>query len=157
MKKLLASAILLCALLGCTDPYSASVKRADINANAAVEAARIQANATMHAADQETVRTALWAGVVPWALLIVGAVVLAGMFVVWAGRIHMRRMDLVAQQPPAISRQVRQQLPAADGATLAQLKRLAARDGYSVVVRQDVAYLVDSSGQPIGQRLLTGG
>lgn len=155
--KILASVFLLCLLLGCTDPYSASVKRADINANAAVEAARIQANATMHAADQETVRTALWAGVVPWALLIVGAVVLAGLFVVWSGRIHMRRLELTAQQPPAISRQVRQQLPAADTTTLAQLKRLAARDGYSVVVQGEMAYLVDSAGQPIGQRLLTGG
>lgn len=156
MKKFLASAILLCLLLGCTDPYSASVKRADINANAAVEAARIQANATMHAADQETVRTALWAGVVPWALLIVGAVVLAGMFVVWSGRIHMRRLELTAQQPPSIGQRSRQ-LPAADTTTLAQLKRLAARDGYSVVAEGDVAYLLDSSGQPIGQRLLTGG
>lgn len=159
MKRLFYALLFALALSGCVtvgnDMFGINSAEQARN-NAKIEIARIQANAANHAADQETVRTALWAGAVPWALIIVGAVVLVGLYMMWAGRIRLRTMDLSAQAL-AITYQQPHQLPAASAPTLAQLQHMAERDGYRVIVRQNVAYLLDASGQPVGQRLLTGG
>ena len=79
------------------------------------------------------------------ALLIVGVVILAALVVNWQGRIWYAR---TTQAPPVA-------LP--EHPQVAELRRLAASQGYTLQVVDSVAYLVDASGQRVGRKLLTGG
>ncbi len=142
---LVAGLLTGCALdnpLGMTD-------RQSIRANAYVEAARAQADATKAVAEQETIRTGIMAGMAIPVLLIVGGVILAGLVINWQGRIWLARTNQApVMQAPALPRHKSQQI--------AELRRLAAQQGYSVQVVDSVAYLVDAQGQRRGRKLLAG-
>lgn len=166
---LLSLVLVLLMLAGCqvvaVDPLGATtregiradalVRAAELEAEAQRRIAEAQADAQKHAAMQETVRTGIVAAMVPWALLIVGVVVVVCIIVNWQGRIHYARAGL-EQRPslglptPAAKPQPR---PAGQALSLPELKALAESHGYDVEIEGRVVYLL-VDGQRVGRRLL---
>lgn len=141
--------VLLAGLLtGCSlDNPLGMTDRQSIRSQAQVDIARAQADATKAVAQQETIRTTILAGMAIPALLIVGAVILAGLVINWQGRIWMAR---TTQTPPV-------SLPQREHPQVAELRRLATGQGYQIEIVGQTVYLVDASGQRVGRKLLTGG
>lgn len=161
--KYLSLLILLAMLAGCQpiDPLGAT-ERTNIRANAALQAAQAeadaqrriaeaQADAQKHVANQETIRAGMWAGVLPVALLIVGATLVIALVVNWQGRIWHERTKMGA--PSQIAQRMQAQQPAIE---LADLRKIAASRGYWLEIEGNVAYLVDEQGERRGRRLLSG-
>lgn len=143
----ITSLIFLAFLLaGCLDNPTGMTTRTEIRAQAHIEAARLEADAAKHAANQATIRTSLVVAILPWLALIVMGGIVAAIVVWWQGRIAHTQTLLAGQplQPPRSPR-------------LADLKRMAHRQGYQIEIENQVAYLVDCNGRQIGQRALPGG
>lgn len=125
----------------------AAIAVAEAEARGAVAVAEQQADAQKAVALQETVRTGIVAAVVPWVVLIVVGGVVVGIVVWWQGKIWYKRTEMIGPAPALpMARPVRP--------GLAELRRLAAAQGYELEIDGDVAYLVDNAGRRVARRLL---
>ena len=136
---------------------SVSIAQADANARIAQahadEAARIaESNAKIITEQSKqngaTARAGLWAGMIPLALLIVGAVVVVGLVVNWQGRIWLER----TRQAPQLAEA--QQWPQLSADQLCLLQNYARRSGQRLIRQEDGYYLDD--GQRTVKALLKG-
>ena len=150
--KYLFPILLIFILAGCSinsNPMGATT-REQLRADAQVEVAKAQERAAIGVAEAEAsaivAKHSVWADVLPTALVIIGAIVIGALWLNWRGRYALAALE---RTPPAI---VVQQ-PAIP--TLGQLHQLAERQGMTISVRGDIAYLVDANGEVKGQRLLT--
>ena len=137
-------------LAGCSINPMGATSREQIRSDAAVAIAQADKEARIAVAEAEAsaivAKHSVWADVLPTALVIIGAIVIGALWLNWRGRYALAALE---RTPPAI---VVQQ-PAIP--TLGQLHQLAERQGMTISVRGDIAYLVDANGEVKGQRLLT--
>jgi hypothetical protein len=142
-------------LAGCLADPAGMTTRQQIRSSAAIEVARQQAEAEKahaaaleHAATQQTIQTGIVWAVLPWVVLIIVGGAVAAIVVWWQGKIwHTRTLMVGRPRQPA----------ALPGPSLADLKALAARNGYHIEVDGQTAYLVDARGHVVGQRQLMEG
>jgi hypothetical protein len=150
---LLAFTMLL--LVGCLRDPGGMTTRQQIRSSAAIEVARQQAEAEKahaaaleHAATQQTIQAGIMWAVLPWIVLIIMGGAVAGITVWWQGKIwHTRTLMVGHTRPPT----------ALPGPGLAELKALAARNGYHIELDGHVLYLMDDRGHVVGQRQLMEG
>ena len=133
--------------------YEAKVTMNERNAEARETIARYDRDARITEAEQAAnakVNTArAWTGMIPNVvlLLIIGAIVVV--YIQWHGRITLERIQRGEWPPPAKSR-----LP---GATIEQLKQVAARHNQHFTVINGVALLIDKdTGEIVKRRRLLG-
>lgn len=151
--KYLFPILLVLLLAGCGDNPLGTSTRMRMLTDAQVAVARAEADAKIAVAEAESrtivAKHSLWAGTLPPALLIVGAVVVIALVVNWKGRhtlAHIERTPVVSVAPHAA-------LPARP--SLRKLHQLAQAQGMTIQVRGDVAYLMDGN-EVRGQRQLAG-
>jgi hypothetical protein len=129
-----------------------STTRERLRTDAQVEIAKAQERAAIGVAEAQAgavvAKHSMWADVLPTALVIIVGGVLGALYINWAGRHAMARLQS-APQPTGTPRAA--QLP-----TLGQLHRLAERQGYTLEIEGNTAYLVDSQGKRYRQKALMG-
>lgn len=138
---------LVIGLTGCADPFEATT-RSQIKAQSDLAIAQAHAEAQKQIAIQETARTGMVVAIVPWALLIIGGIVLAAIVLNWQGRIAHTRVQQAGGAPALRS--------PPDPPRIANLRQLAAKQGYEIKIVGNTAYLIDGAGRRVGQRQLTG-
>lgn len=135
-------------LSGCIDPMGRTT-REHIRADSAVAIAQADERARIAVAEAKShaiiAKHSIWADTLPFSLLIIGAFAVAALWLNWRGRYALKALE-IAPQPPTVA-----QKPAMP--TLGQLHRLAERQGYTLRIDGNVAYLMDGR-EVKGQRLL---
>lgn len=143
--------ILAVSLVGCIDPMGRTT-REHIRADSAIAIAEADERARIAVAAAEShaiiAKHSIWADVLPTALVIIGAIVIGALWLNWRGRYALKALE-IAPQP---HRAATQPAPL----TLGQLNRLAQRQGYTLEIADNTAFLVDSQGERRYQKVLEG-
>lgn len=143
--KYLFFTLLALSLVGCgIDPLGRTT-REHIRSDTAIAVARAEADAKIAVAEAESraivAKHSLWAGTLPVALVIIGLFAVGALWLNWRGRYAMAALE--RPQQPTVTPQL----------TLGQLHRLAERQGYTLRIDGNVAYLMDGN-EVRGQRQL---
>jgi hypothetical protein len=142
--------ILAVSLAGCIDPMGRTT-REHIRADSAVAIAQADERARIAVAEAEShaiiAKHSIWADTLPFVVLIIGAFAVGALWLNWRGRYALKALEIAPQTPTAA------QKPAMP--TLGQLHRLAAKQGYTLRIDGDVAYLM--AGKEIKGRLMLEG
>lgn len=147
MSKVITFFLLIVILAGCGIDPMGRTTREQIRADSAVAIAQADERARIAVAEAEASATiakhSVWADVLPTALVIIGFIAIGALWLNWRGRYAMAALE--RPQQPTVAPQP----------TLGQLYRLAERQGYTLRIEGDVAYLMD--GEVVkGRRLLVG-
>lgn len=145
--KYLFPILLVFILAGCSINPMGATTREQLRADAQVEVARSQERAAIAVAEAEAsaiiAKHSIWADALPTALVIIVGGAAFMLWLNWRGRYTLAALErpqerTVSQQP-----------------TLGQLHRLAQRQGYTLRIDGDVAYLMDGE-KTKGRMLLAG-